>query len=132
MKKIILVIILNILITNLCIAETMKCGKAHVKLELIGKSVYGFEEVILKAINGKKKIQLRFEFVHFGIECRINPKKKKYIVFQAYCSGSACRDLDNYGMIDPERLEVLLVPHDENSKIAEKIFGESMKPVEAF
>ena len=50
-------------------------------------------------------------------------------MFQAYCGGSGCKDLANYGMIDPKDLRVLLVPNDWNHKDAEKIFEGKITPI---
>ncbi len=45
------------------------------------------------------------------------------LVFQAYCAGSACRDNDNFGIIDPSDLRVRLIPSDNNRKLAQQILG---------
>ena len=67
-----------------------------------------------------------------GIECRKNKKGQTFIIFQAYCSGTAseCTDGANYGIIDPETLQVLLVPHPSNYDLAKRIFGQEVKPPE--
>ncbi len=111
-------------------ADSFKCNSSIVDAKLLNGGPFGYEEVVLTVKRDKKDIRLRFNNVHFGVECRKNTENKELIVFQAYCGGSGCRDLDNFGIIDPSDLRVLLVPNDENRKLAKKIFGSEVIPVD--
>ena len=53
------------------------------------------------------------------------------IVYQAYCGGSGCKDLANYGIINADSLEVYLVPNDLNKNIASQLLGEEVHPIPA-
>jgi hypothetical protein len=66
-----------------------------------------------------------------GAECRTNLQGKSFIVFQAYCGGSGCKDLDNFGIIDPSDLRVLLVPNDWNRLDAARILGETARALDS-
>jgi len=52
------------------------------------------------------------------------------VVFQAYCGGSVCYDLDNWGIVDPADLLVRLVPNDWNREDAQKILGRALPEIE--
>jgi hypothetical protein len=80
---------------------------------------------ILTVSRDEKATMLRYDqdIDFIGAECRKNPRGRSFIVFQAYCGGSGCKDLDNFGIIDPSDLRVLLVPNDWNRVDAERIFG---------
>ncbi len=130
MKKFILVLI--IILPQIICAKTynLNCDCADVKVQGMNYSAFGFEKVVLSVKKGNDEIKLLFHHVHFGIECRKNLKGKHYLIFQAYCGGSGCRDFDNFGIIDPSTyLRVLLVPHDKNSMTANEIFGKELSPI---
>ncbi|HYR05285.1 MAG TPA: hypothetical protein VEP71_01230 [Gallionella sp.] len=109
-------------------AESLQCDRATVNIEYSNKSPLGWELVTLRIVNGKEEITKKFEYIHFFITCLNNPAKKPYIIYQAYCSGSGCKDFDNWGIIDPSLMKVLLEPSDNNHKKAERIFGGKLKP----
>lgn len=111
-------------------ASPVPCGPAtfDVKYEPVKVSPLGYDQVTLTATNGQNKITRQFEFVYFEIACLKNPAGKAFIVYQAYCGGSACRDFDNWGIVEPDTMKVLLEPDDHNHKKAEKIFGGTLKP----
>ena len=129
--KFILTFIL-LLTSPLVFSETFNCKSAKINITLIPNKKTSFptiKETILKVEQKDKDIKLRFFDDYFGIECRKNPQGKYYIIFQSYCSGGGCRDLDNFGIINPDSLQVLLVPNDENRRTAEKIFGQPLTPL---
>lgn len=55
--------------------------------------------------------------------CWADVKGAPRVIFQAYCGGSGCKDLDNWGIVDPETLQVLLTPRDSNSAEVRRILG---------
>jgi hypothetical protein len=95
------------------------------------KGEKGFE-AILTVSRDEKATTLRYDMnIDFiGAECRKNHWGRSFIVFQAYCGGSGCKDLDNFGIIDPSDLRVLLVPNDWNRVDAERIFGGQVGAME--
>jgi len=109
-------------------AESLQCDGADVDIKYGKKSPWGWEDVSLKITNGKAEVIKKFEYVHFFIACLANSSKKSFVVYQAYCGGSGCKDLDNWGIVEPTSLEVLLEPTDNNHKNAERIFGGKLKP----
>lgn len=111
-------------------ANPVPCGSAtfDVEYEPIKASPLGYDQVTLKISNGQNKVIKQFEFVYFEIACLKNPSNKLFIVYQAYCGGSACRDFDNWGIVEPATLKILIEPDDHNHKKAEKIFGGPLKP----
>ena len=111
----------------------IECRGANVTIALAGSSNgYKGLEAILTVSRDRKATTLRYDMnVDFlGAACRKNSKGQSFIVFQAYCGGSGCRDLDNFGIIDPSDLRVLLVPNDWNRIDAERIFGEKVDAID--
>lgn len=85
-------------------ADPNQCDAAKFDVEYSKKTPVGWKLVKLIITNGTKNVSRQFEYVHFFISCMKNSTNKSYIIYQAYCGGSACRDLDNWGIIDPSPL----------------------------
>lgn len=106
--------------------DEIQCTGAKAAIKLLPSSAkeHGFEAILTVSRNEKATI-LRYDtnIDYIGAECRTNQLGQSFIVFQAYCGGSGCKDLDNFGIIDPIQLRVLLVPNDWNRADAAKIFG---------
>ncbi len=68
----------------------------------------------------------RIDYV--GGSCVNDVKGNPRVLFQAYCGGSGCRDLDNWGIVDPASLQMLLAPHDSNAAEASRILGMTPTP----
>ncbi|NGZ84921.1 hypothetical protein [Duganella aceris] len=120
---------LTVLLLISSVASAMgevECVSAKVAIALAPSSsgAPGFE-AILTVSRDEKVTTLRYDMnIDFiGVECRKNHLGRTFIVFQAYCGGSGCKDLDNFGIIDPTDLRVLLVPNDWNRADAARIFG---------
>lgn len=45
------------------------------------------------------------------------------IVYQAVCSGSGCFELSNWGVINPDTLQALLVPANDSLDTAKQLLG---------
>jgi hypothetical protein len=60
-----------------------------------------------------------------GGHCVSARDARPMVVFQAYCGGSGCSDLDNRGIVDPRSLQVLLAPPDANRGDAQSILGRA-------
>ena len=113
-------------------ANPVTCGAAKVDISFAKSAQFpDTVEAILSASIGTRSTVLRFDgdIDFIGAECRKTKEGKTMVVFQAYCGGSACKDLDNYGIIDPQDLRVLLVPNDTNRAQADKIFGSKVAPI---
>jgi hypothetical protein len=114
-------------------SEALECGGASVAISLAPSSngAKGVE-AILTVSRDRKATTLRYDLnVDFlGAACRKNTKGQSFIVFQAYCGGSGCKDLDNFGIIDPSDVRVLLVPNDWNRADAERIFGGQVRAID--
>jgi hypothetical protein len=110
----------------------LACSGATVRIDFVKSSTDKYAlETVVQVSRGNRSTVLRYDggIDYIGAECRKNRDNKSYIVFQAYCGGSGCKDLANYGMIDPKDLRVLLVPNDWNHKDAEKIFEGKITPI---
>jgi hypothetical protein len=66
------------------------------------------------------------EFI--GGTCVAKAGSAPLVVYQAYCGGSGCKDLANWGVIETEFLRVLAVPNDSNRAEVGKILGEQPLP----
>lgn len=125
MKNIFILTVLLISSSFASALDEIQCTGAKVGIELLPSSAkeHGFEALLTVSRNEKATI-LRYDanIDYIGAECRTNPLGQSFIVFQAYCGGSGCKDLDNFGIIDPIHLRVLLVPNDWNRADAARIF----------
>jgi hypothetical protein len=109
-------------------AESTQCDKGKFDVEYSNRTPMGWERVKLIVTNGKEEVTKQFKYVHFFISCVKNSANKSYIVYQAYCGGSGCKDLGNWGIVEPTPLRVLLDPSDDNHEKAEHIFGGKLEP----
>ena len=113
-------------------AESLQCDGVDVSVqykEMDPPSASGWEQVTLRVRKDNKRITKQYEYVHFKIGCWANPKGKQYIVYQAYCGGSAsyCNHENNWGIIDPVLTKALLDPSPDNRRKAETIFGGTLR-----
>ena len=113
--------------------DRFSCGGTVVDISFFRstrKEPWGVEAVLTVARESRSTI-LRYDMsIDFiGAVCTTNGRKEPTIVFQAYCGGSACRDLDNWGIIDPKDLRVLMVPNDQNRKDAQRLLGVALPEI---
>lgn len=81
-------------------------------------------EVFLRVERGPRATLLRYYSIDFiGGSCDTNANGEPRIVYQAVCSGTACHDLSNWGVINPETLQVLLIPADDSLEPATRLLG---------
>jgi hypothetical protein len=66
-------------------------------------------------------VQLSCDMTEIWISSAVSVRRtgEPMVLFQAYCGGSSCKDLDNWGIVDPSDLRVRLVPNDWNRQDAE-------------
>ena len=113
-------------------AQVFACGEAAVRIEVLTRNSPIREEraeaVITVALKGAETV-LRYRFLDFiGGQCLTEGVARPYIVFQAYCGGSSCQDLENWGAIDPQTLRVLAVPREANRLEVQKMLGAPSLP----
>jgi len=113
--------------------DVFSCGGADVRFKYEKRhqiADYVSVDVIISR-DGRQSV-LRYDgnvdFV--GGVCVKDGRGNPAIVFQVYCGGSGCMDLDNWGIVDPSDLRVLLVPNDWNRKDARKIFGRTLPKID--
>ena len=86
-------------------------------------------DTVINVQQGQRIATLHFSNIDFiGGRCDKNPKGEARIVFQTFCGGSGCHDLDNWGIIDPRSLQVLLIPSDGNKAEAARLLGKAPSP----
>jgi len=116
-------------------AEVTQCDGATYNVEVEGFiEPYKYGLTKLTITNGKEKLSKQFESVHFQIGCKKNPANKSYIIYQAYsnCEDQTCIAADNnWGIVDPSPLKLLLEPSNDNHEKAEQIFGGELRPFTA-
>lgn len=131
--KTICALFISLSFSSLAMAEDLaQCNGARVTINFStsDRSSVGVAAVLAVSRDGKEtslRYDMNIDFI--GAECLRTPQGRPLIVFQAYCGGSGCKDLDNYGIIDPLDLRVLLVPNDWNRQDAARIFGGQVRPM---
>jgi hypothetical protein len=113
--------------------DVFPCGGADVRFSF-GRRTGGEEhvEAVITVNRDGRDTVLRYDGnVDFiGGVCAMNARSRPTVVFQAYCGGSGCRDLDNWGIVDPSDLRVRLVPNDWNRGDAEKTLGRPLPKID--
>ncbi len=117
------------------VAKIFACGGGEVELTFAIRKQPGLEdhvEAIVTVRRADRSTVLRYdgEVDDVGGVCVNNGRSQPTVVFQAYCGGSGCHDLDNWGIIDPRDLRVLLVPNDWNRADAARILGTGLPKIE--
>lgn len=106
------------------------CGRADVRFVFAKRGAGGEVHVATVMTVGRDGHETVLQYDNnidfIGGVCIPNKSGKPMVVFQAYCGGSGCADLDNWGIVDPADLRVLLVPNDWNRGDAEKILGHPL------
>jgi hypothetical protein len=112
-------------------AQKFVCGSAQVDIGIVARPGSHWEERIDSVVTVSKdglSTVLRYRGIDFiGGECLISGKTP-LVVFQAYCGGSGCADLANWGVIDANTLRVLTVPTDSNMDVTKAIIGRTSLP----
>jgi hypothetical protein len=113
-------------------AQVFSCDGAEVRIEVTARESSVWEEraeAVVTVRRAQAVTVLRYLNIDFiGGECVINAESQPLVVFQAYCGGSGCKDLDNWGVVSPKTLRVLTVPSDTNRKEALTLIGGSFAP----
>lgn len=81
-------------------------------------------DVILSVEKGPRSTILRYSNIDFiGGTCDTDMNGSPRIVYQAVCSGSGCSDLSNWGVINPDTLQALLVPANDSLDATKRLLG---------
>lgn len=106
------------------------CGGAEVRFDFVKRNAsHGMHgehvaSVLTISREGRASVLQYDSNIDFiGGICAADERGKPMVVFQAYCGGSGCFTLDNWGIVDPADLRVLLVPNDWNRGDALRILG---------
>lgn len=110
--------------------QEFECDGAHVEINVSSPSGPSLVEDARSTVTVARQRSVRelsyvggIDFV--GGHCFSTTGGRAMVVFQAYCGGSGCRDLDNWGIVDPRSLQVLLAPNDSNRGDAQRILGRA-------
>jgi len=121
-------VVMLVLASTAWAGQAFECGGARVTITVVSKPSGPMEERARTTIAVTRDGAVRelsyvggIDFV--GGHCVKAADGRPLVVFQAYCGGSGCQDLDNWGIVDPRSLQVLLAPHDGNRKEAQRILG---------
>ena len=128
MQKRIIILVALLFCPNLLVAEQkFECGDASITIEVTqSEKVNYLTNTVLTVEKDNVQTKLVYQNIDFiGGHCVTNSKGYKRVLFQAYCGGSSpnCRDLDNWGIVNPTSLRVLLVPNNTNRDEAKRILG---------
>lgn len=106
------------------------CGGAEVRFDFVKRDSYRgmhgehVASILTISREGRASVLQYDSNIDFiGGICAADESGKPMVVFQAYCGGSGCFTLDNWGIVDPADLRVLLVPNDWNRGDAQRILG---------
>lgn len=124
-----LIFVLLLLFGSLSAAKDLSCDNTRVEYNLGASSIYGYENVNIKVFNNKSELlsEMSYEWVHFSITCFNGKENQQFVVYQAYCGGSGCDDLSNFGIIKADTGKVLLEPYAGNRSVAKEILKELPK-----
>jgi hypothetical protein len=113
-------------------AQKFSCSGAEVRIEVVEHSSSSWEDraeaVVTVSRDGEQTV-LRYRNIDFiGGRCLVERGVRPLVLYQAVCGGSGCKDLANWGVIDPKTLRVLTVPNDSNRDETRKLIGGATLP----
>lgn len=104
--------------------QVFSCSGAKVRIEVVKTGEYSVASVVTARRGDASTVYRYNDIDYIGGICTKSASGKELIVYQAHCGGSGCKDLDNWGIIDPEDLRALLAPSDSNKEEATVILGQ--------
>lgn len=127
LRKVACSLLLTIASQSVLADQVFQCSEATVTMSvdttLPLRSTEG-AEVMLRVERGSRSTLLRYSNVDFiGGTCDTDASSAPRVVYQAVCSGSGCFDLSNWGVIDAESLQALLVPANDSLEPATHLLG---------
>ena len=106
--------------------QLFHCNGAVVEIKVLPEPPLA---TVLTVQQAQRTAILHFSNIDFiGGRCEQDSNGDARIVFQAFCGGSSCHDLDNWGVIDPRSLQVLLIPTEGNRTEAARLLGTAPSP----
>ena len=109
------------------------CGGAQVEIrgtyDASDPGCFSFHKFDLSVARATRRVSLDLSSGFMHAACIKDSKGRAMIVFQQYCDGSGCHDLDNYGIVDPRTLNIVLEPTDTNREVAARTLGLRKAPV---
>jgi hypothetical protein len=125
--------VLALLVAKHChAAQNFLCDGATVRIEIIARQSLAWEdrpEAVVTVSRDSAETVLRYRNIDFiGGQCVVENSLRPLVVFQAYCGGSGCKDLANWGVVDPNTLRILTVPSDANRDETRKLVGGAALP----
>ncbi len=117
---------IGLTLTTAVDADIIECGNSKVIYSTSVPTPYGHETIALSIESKSNNYTRNYSWKHFYITC----KDEKYVVFKAFCSGSACDDNSNIGIVDAINGKPLLEPEDGNRKDALRIISKIPKSIE--
>ena len=115
-------------------AQVFSCDGAMARIEVIARESPVWEErleaVVTVSRDGAITV-LRYRNIDFvGGQCFVGDKSQSLVIFQAFCGGSGCKDLANWGVVNPKNLRVLTVPSDRNREEVLTLVGGELPRLE--
>jgi hypothetical protein len=115
------------------IADPVICGDAKGHVILKNVTIDGYQEIeatLSFTKKGTKTVHYKVKDADFvGLECTTTQNGMPMFIFQEYCGGSGCRDIDNYGLVDPANMKLLLTPDSDNKSIVKNLLGLEAPPL---
>ena len=119
-------------VSNCHAAQKFSCDGAEVRIEVVERSSSSWEdraEAVVTVSREEEQTVLHYRNIDFiGGECLVKRGVRPLVLYQAVCGGSGCKDLANWGVIDPKTLRVLTVPNDSNRDETRKLVGGGPLP----
>ncbi len=134
MRGLLMVIGLLLVSSGAWAAQDFTCGKSKVSIFMSENQSAAWElrvrSTVLVTTQEGASVSVSFtgniDFI--GGHCVTDAAGRSRVLFQAYCGGSGCKDLDNWGIIDPDHARILLAPNDTNHEEAQRILGTAPTP----
>lgn len=110
--------------------DKFTCGTTSV--EVFNASTADNPYFSLRLVRGQQHRDINFssELELFSVRCELGSKGKQFVLVNHTCGASGCA-ASNWGIIDPRRLKVILVPDQPyigNEAAATDLIGHSLKP----
>ena len=113
-------------------AQVFSCDGAEVRIEVVARESPVWEErleAVVTVSRDEAITVLRYRNIDFvGGQCLVKDTSQSLVIFQAFCGGTGCKDLANWGVVNPKTLRVLTVPSDTNREEVLRLVGDSALP----
>ncbi|WP_160287383.1 hypothetical protein [Pseudomonas knackmussii] len=108
--------------------QRFECGGARVEIDMFSGAV---PHTWVRVSRDVRYVQMLLQDAEFlGGRYQQDSQGRPKVVFQAFCGGSGCEDLHNWGIIDPLKMQTLLAPAPGNALRASEVLGFCPTPLE--